>query len=86
MDPNQDDPMVITAELANYSVKKTLVDQGSSVDILYLSTLDKLGIPDGAVKSYDNKLVGFPGEQVDNRGYVDLLTTFSDGKHPGLSQ
>ncbi|XP_020211736.1 uncharacterized protein LOC109796476 [Cajanus cajan] len=32
---NQDDPMVISVEVANWEVQKTLVDQGSSVDVLY---------------------------------------------------
>ena len=41
-DPNQDDPMVITVELQNFAVKKVLVDQGSSVDILYWKTFRKL--------------------------------------------
>ncbi|XP_014501625.1 uncharacterized protein LOC106762304 [Vigna radiata var. radiata] len=34
-DPNQDDPMVITAIIARYSVGKVLIDQGSSANILY---------------------------------------------------
>ncbi|XP_068490511.1 uncharacterized protein [Phaseolus vulgaris] len=35
IDPDHDDPMVITVEIAEYAVMKTLVDQGSSVDILF---------------------------------------------------
>jgi len=35
MDPEQDDPMVITIEVANCLVRKILIDQGSSTDILF---------------------------------------------------
>jgi len=31
----QDDPIVITIELKNFAIKKFLIDQGSSIDILY---------------------------------------------------
>lgn len=34
-DLEQDDLMVIMIEVTNFVVMKTLVDQGSSVDILY---------------------------------------------------
>ncbi|XP_014517192.1 uncharacterized protein LOC106774662 [Vigna radiata var. radiata] len=37
-DPEQDDPMVITAMIARYQVGKILVDQGSSANILYWKT------------------------------------------------
>jgi len=38
IDTDQNDPMVITIEVANYTVMKTLVDQGSSIDVLFLKT------------------------------------------------
>jgi len=42
IDPDHDDPMVITIEIAKYAVMKTLVDQGSSVDILFWDTFKRL--------------------------------------------
>ncbi|XP_020229965.1 uncharacterized protein LOC109810808 [Cajanus cajan] len=36
--PNQDDPMVIAVEVAKWEVHKTLIDQGSSADVLYWLT------------------------------------------------
>ncbi|RDX90473.1 hypothetical protein CR513_27652, partial [Mucuna pruriens] len=34
----QNDPMVITVEAANFAVNKVLVNQGSSANIMYMST------------------------------------------------
>jgi len=42
IDPDHDDPMVITVEIVEYAVMKTLVDQGSSVDILFWDTFKRL--------------------------------------------
>jgi len=42
--PEQDNPMVITAEIAKYAIMKTLVDQASSVDILFWETFQKLNL------------------------------------------
>jgi len=79
LDHQQDDPMVITVEIENYAVKKVLVDQGSSVDILYWATYQKLQLPDTAMVLYDEPIYGFSGEQVSTRGYIDLHTVFREG-------
>ncbi|RDX63382.1 hypothetical protein CR513_58196, partial [Mucuna pruriens] len=42
VDPKQNDPMVITIEVANFIMKKALIDQRSSADILYMSTFKQL--------------------------------------------
>jgi len=79
LDHHQDDPMVITVEIENYAVKKVLVNQGSSVDILYWATYQKLQLPDTAMVPYDEPIYGFSGEQVSTRGYIDLHTMFRKG-------
>lgn len=38
LDPNQDDPMVITVVIARYSLGEVLIDQGSLANILYWKT------------------------------------------------
>ena len=71
--------MVITIEIENYVVKKVLIDQGSSVDILYWAIYQKLQLPDTAMVPYDEPIYGFFGEQVSTRGYIDLHTVFREG-------
>jgi len=46
IDPVEDDHMVITVEINKFEITKVLVDQGSSVDILYWKTFRKMRIPE----------------------------------------
>ncbi|WVY91024.1 hypothetical protein V8G54_036538 [Vigna mungo] len=78
-DPEQDDPMVITVEIARYGVSRVLVDQGSSVNILYWKTFKQMEISVDLIVPYDEQLVGFAGERVDTRGYLDLWTRLGAG-------
>ena len=55
---------------------KTLVDQGCSVDILYWKTFKAIRIPVEEMMPYDDHVVGFSGEQVGTKGYIELYTTF----------
>ena len=81
IDPKQDDPMVITVTIDEFTMMKTLVDQGSSADILYWKTFKKLKIPDTEIQPYDDQIVGFSGERVDTRGFTDLYTKFGESRH-----
>jgi len=49
----QDDPMVISVDIDRFTIRKTLVDQGSSVDILYWKTFKATRIADTEMMSYD---------------------------------
>ena len=76
IDKNLDDPIIILVVAANFLVKKVLMDQGISADLLYLPTLRKIGIPKKELRPFDRNLIGFFGEQVSIKGYIDLLTLF----------
>jgi len=79
VDYRQDDSMVILVNIDKFTTMKTLVDQGSSVDILYWKTFKAMRIPEAEMVQYDNHVVGFAGEKVDTKGYIELYTTFSEG-------
>jgi len=67
IDTQQDDPMVITIDLANCEVRKTLVDQGSSIDVLYWRTFRKMGLEKSEIIPLDEQIVGFSGERVNTK-------------------
>ena len=73
---NLNDPKVVSVVTANVSVKKVLINQESSTDLLYLLTLKRMGIPEEGLKLFHRNLVVFSGEQVCVKGYIDLLTMF----------
>jgi len=53
----QDDPTIITIEIENFAVIKTLVDQGNSIYILYWKTFKKLQIPEIEIQPYDDQII-----------------------------
>jgi len=78
IDLAQDDPMVITMEINKFTITKVLVGQGSSVDILYLKTFRKMRILKTKIQPFDKQIVGFSGERVDTKGFIDLYPTFGE--------
>ncbi|XP_025680798.1 uncharacterized protein [Arachis hypogaea] len=79
-DRNLDDPVVITAQVKDPLVKKILMDPGSSADVLFYLTFQKMKLSDKNLQPSLGELVGFSGERVSIRGYIWLQTTF--GEYP----
>ncbi|XP_027356866.1 uncharacterized protein LOC113866181 [Abrus precatorius] len=82
VDPVQDDLMVISVDILNCTVRKTLIDQGSSTNILYWSTFKQLSIPEEELREYHEPLVGFSGEPSLNRLKAIVSTSHLTMKFP----
>ena len=59
-----DDPLVIRAVVANKTIHRVLVDNGSSADIIFASAFDKIGIGRERLEPVRTHLRGFSGEKV----------------------
>ncbi|GAV59684.1 hypothetical protein CFOL_v3_03215, partial [Cephalotus follicularis] len=67
-----DDLVVVTLQMALFTVKRILIDSGSSTDILYKHAFDQLRILADQLKPVKTPLVGFAGEMVNPLGSIDL--------------
>jgi hypothetical protein len=70
-DPHHDG-LVITLCIANCFVRRILIDGGSSVNIIQLEALKKMGIPESDIISRSSVLVGFSGETKNTVGDIKL--------------
>ena len=75
-----DDPLVIRVVVANKTVHRVLIDNGSSIDIIFTSAFEKMGIEREKLELVNAHLLGFSGEKVLPLGSVQLVITFGD--HP----
>ena len=75
--PHQD-PLVISATIADFEVRRILVDGGSSVDLLFVEAFDKMMIPRDRLIPLGIPLIGFGGRPVTALGQINLAVTFRD--------
>ena len=73
-----DDPLVIRAVVANKKIHRVLVDNGSSVDIIFTSAFDKMGIRRERLEPVSTHMRGFSGEKVLPLGLIQLVLTLGD--------
>ncbi|GAV64980.1 hypothetical protein CFOL_v3_08495, partial [Cephalotus follicularis] len=67
-----DDPVVVTLLVELFTMKRILIDNGSSTDILYKHAFDQLRIPADQLKPVKTPLVGFAGETIHPLGSINL--------------
>ena len=73
-----DDPLVVRAVVANKTVHRVLVDNGSSADIIFALAFDKMGIGRERLKPVNTHLRGFSGEKGLPLGSIQLVLTLGD--------
>ena len=72
-----DDPLVVRVVVANKTIHRVLVDNGSSVDIILVSAFDKMGIGREKLEPVNAHLLGFSGERVLPLGSIQLVLTLA---------
>ena len=73
-----DDPLVIRAVIANKTIHRVLVDNGSSTDIIFASDFDKMGIVREKLEPVNAYLRGFSREIVLPLGSIQLVLTLGN--------
>ena len=73
-----DDPLVIRAVVANKTIHRVLVDNGSSADIIFASAFDKMGMGREKLGPVSTHLRGFSKEKVLTLGSIQLVLTLGD--------
>jgi hypothetical protein len=75
---NHNDAMVIEVNIAGWVIRKILVDNGSSADILFFKTFEKMNLRQHMLHPPEYPLQGFEGKPIKPVGKVSLLVSFGD--------
>ena len=73
-----DEPLVIREVVANKTIHRVLVDNGSSTDIIFTSAFDKMGIGRERLEPVNTHLRGFFGEKVLPLRSIQLVLILGD--------
>jgi hypothetical protein len=75
---NHNDAMVNEVNIAGWVIGKILVDNGSSADILFLKTFEKMNLTQHMLHPPEYPLQGFGGKPIKPVGKVSLPISFGD--------
>ena len=77
--PHDNDQVVISVVTTGRRVHRVLIDPGSSTDVMFWPTFNKLQLSPDQLRPYTDCLYGFARDQVEVRRHIELRTTFTDG-------
>ncbi|VFQ77910.1 unnamed protein product [Cuscuta campestris] len=77
---DHNDPLVVTMDINGVDVARVLVDTGSSVNILYLETFQKLRLCRTQLEPLKTPLSGFTGDTVEAEGSIVLPVELGSGE------
>jgi hypothetical protein len=72
------DAMVIEVNIVGWIIGKVLVDNGSSEDILFLKTFEKMNLSQHMLHPPEDPLQGFGGKPIKLVGKISLPVSFGD--------
>lgn len=78
------DTLVLEVIIENHTVCRILVDNGSSVDILYFNCLEKIGIPKEQLEKTSRPLYRFTGDSVIQQETIRLPITIGENLNKQL--
>ncbi|VFQ78673.1 unnamed protein product [Cuscuta campestris] len=73
--------LVVRCEINEVIIHRSYVDNGSSVNIMYVRTFEELGLKKELLKRVRTPLSGFTGDIIDLEGLIEVMVTFGDGEH-----
>ena len=75
---------MVSLNIANYDVRRILVDNENSTDILFYDAFSRMSILDGHLRPISSPLVGFTDDAVPVEGVITL--TVAAGRYPRQSR
>ena len=76
------DALVIDANIQGWTIGKILVNTGSSADIIFSSTFDRMNIDRNLLQPADVPLFSFRGKRVNALGKITLLVSLGELSNP----
>ena len=70
--PKNNEPLVIMLRVEEFNIHRVLIDNGSSVDIIYLPMFQQIRLDKKRIRPFASPLVSFTGNRIIPRGIVTL--------------